>query len=240
MKGLLVQCKPWSKDKPLTNLLKRKSQTIRTFERMIDKRQFPSCVRNQCIIAMKCSQQDKLQFLNEQSVQQPHDLSGVDDKEREACTAHQSVAQFSDGKHHDKVVHGMTVDIGTNFDWSEMLHKEERDAPIDGTSWVDTIRTQHDSGTKDQAQAVDNLVIPTQRNGDAHDVGTLLDEQKSIMCDAMDTVMKFLANDPNCKTMRATAMGSGGAGKSFIINTIISMARTLTCSNDTVQIAVPS
>jgi len=28
--------------------------------------------------------------------------------------------------------------------------------------------------------------------------------------------------------------------KSFIINTIISMIRTLTCSNDTVQVAAPS
>ena len=52
--------------------------------------------------------------------------------------------------------------------------------------------------------------------------------------------MKFLANDPNYKPMRATIMGSGGTGKSFIINTIISMVRTLTCSNDTVQIAAPS
>ena len=35
-------------------------------------------------------------------------------------------------------------------------------------------------------------------------------------------------------------MGSGGTGKSFIINTIISMVRSLTDSNGTVQVAVPS
>ena len=67
----------------------------------------------------------------------------------------------------------------------------------------------------------------------------LSDEQKSIVYDAVDTVMKFLANDPNYKPMRATIMGSGGTGKLFIINTIISMIRTLTYSNATIQIAVP-
>ena len=40
--------------------------------------------------------------------------------------------------------------------------------------------------------------------------------------------------------MRATVMGSGGTGKSYIINTIIAMVRSLTSSNDTVQVAAPS
>ena len=37
-KGILIQYKPWSKDKPLTNLLKSKSRTIRTFKLMMDKK----------------------------------------------------------------------------------------------------------------------------------------------------------------------------------------------------------
>jgi len=239
-KGILIQYKPWSKDEPLTNLLKSKSRTIRTFKRMMDKKQFPSCVRNQYILAMKYSKQAKFEFLSKQSIPQPYDLSNMDDEEREAYIAHQNVSNFSDGKHHNKVIDGMTVDIGTNFDWSESLFREGRDVSIDGTSWVDAIREQHANAVKDQAQAIDNLVIPTQKNGDAYDVEMLSDEQKSIVHDAVDTVMKFLTNDPNYKPMRATIMGSGGTGKSFIINTIISMVRTLTCSNDTVQIAAPS
>ena len=39
-KGVLIQHKPWSKDKPLTKLLKDRKKTIRTFKRMIDKKQF--------------------------------------------------------------------------------------------------------------------------------------------------------------------------------------------------------
>ena len=57
---------------------------------------------------------------------------------------------------------------------------------------------------------------------------------------ALDTVIKFLTNNTGYKPMRATVMGSGGTGKSFIINTIIDMVRTLTSSNDTIQIAPTS
>ena len=35
-KGILIQYKPWSKDEPLTNLLKSKSRTIWTFKRTYD------------------------------------------------------------------------------------------------------------------------------------------------------------------------------------------------------------
>ena len=50
----------------------------------------------------------------------------------------------------------------------------------------------------------------------------LSEEQKSIVYNAVDTVMKLLNNDPDYEALRATIMGSGGTGKSFIINTIIS------------------
>ena len=120
------------------------------------------------------------------------------------------------------------------------MYKEECDVSINGISWVDTIRTQHDSAIKDQAQAVDNLAIPTQRNGDAYGIEIFSDEQKCSVYDDVDTVMKFLTSYPNYKPMRATITGSGGTGKAFIINTIISMVRTLTCNNDTVQIDAPS
>ena len=207
---------------------------------MMDKGQFPTCVRNQYILAMKYARQAKLELLNSKSVQQPYDLSNMDEEEREACIAHQHVTHFSDNKHHNKVIDGMTVDIGTKFDWSETLYKEKRQVSVDGTLWVDKIRSEHASAVKEQADAVDNLVIPTQRNGDEYDAEQMSDEQKAIVYNAVDAVIKFLNNDPSYKPMRATIMGSAGTGKSFIINTIISMVRKLTCSNDTVQIAAPS
>ena len=92
---------------------------------------------------------------------------------------------------------------------------------MDGTLWVDKIRSEHDSAVKDQAEAVDKLVIPKQRNGDEYNAEQMSDEQKAIVYNAVDTVTKFLNNDPSYKPMRATIMGSAGTGKSFIINTII-------------------
>ena len=126
---------------------------------MIDKKQFPSCVRNQYIFAMKYSQQVKLEFLIKQSVQQPCKLSNMEDEERDAYIVHQNVSHFTDGKHHNKVIDGMTVDIGTNFDRS--VYREKRDVAIDGTSWVDSIREQHNNYIKDRDHAVNNLIIPT-------------------------------------------------------------------------------
>ena len=67
-KGVLIQYKSWSKDKPLTKLLKSPTDTIRTFKHMIDKGQFPTCVKNQYILAMKYSRQHKLELLNSKSV----------------------------------------------------------------------------------------------------------------------------------------------------------------------------
>ena len=99
---------------------------------------------------------------------------------KEAYIAHQNVSHFSEGKHHNKVIDGMTVDIGTNFDWSESLYKEQRNVTIDGTSWVNTIQQQHNKAIKDQANAVENLIIPTQSNGNAYDIEILSDEQKIL------------------------------------------------------------
>ena len=92
---------------------------------------------------MKYSKQAKLEFLSKQLIPQPYDLSNMNDEEREAYIAHQNVSHFSDGKHHNKVIDGMTIDIGMNFDWSESLFREGRGVSIDGTSRVDAIREHH-------------------------------------------------------------------------------------------------
>ena len=109
-----------------------------------------------------------------------------------------------------------------------------------GERWVDHIREVHQEAIREQASSVDDLTIPQQRDGSSYDVDLLSKEQKSIVYTAVDTVLKFLTNDPTYKPMRATIMGPGGTGKSHIVNTIIGMVRKMTNSNDTVQIAAPS
>jgi len=39
-KGILIQHKPWTKERPLTKLLKDRDRTIRTFKRMLDRSGF--------------------------------------------------------------------------------------------------------------------------------------------------------------------------------------------------------
>ncbi|KAL7525051.1 hypothetical protein ACHAWF_001199, partial [Thalassiosira exigua] len=56
----------------------------------------------------------------------------------------------------------------------------------------------------------------------------------------MEAIVKFLNNDETYKPLRATVVGCGGTGKSYIINTLISLIRRYTGLNDTVKVAAPS
>ena len=60
------------------------------------------------------------------------------------------------------------------------------------------------------------------------------------MIAATDTIVKFLKNVKKYKPLRATVMGCGGTGKSFIINIIILIIRNMTQMNDTVKVGAPS
>jgi hypothetical protein len=57
---------------------------------------------------------------------------------------------------------------------------------------------------------------------------------------SIDTIVKFLKNNKKYKPLQTTVMGCGGTGKSFIINTIISIVRNMTQMNDTVKVGAPS
>jgi hypothetical protein len=55
----------------------------------------------------------------------------------------------------------------------------------------------------------------------------------------INIIVKFLNNDTKYKPLRAIIMGCGGTGKSFIINTIISIVQKMTQQNVTVQVGAP-
>jgi hypothetical protein len=56
----------------------------------------------------------------------------------------------------------------------------------------------------------------------------------------IDTIVKFLNNDTKYKPLRAIVMGCGGTGKSFIINTIISIVQKMMQQNDMIQVGAPT
>jgi hypothetical protein len=82
--------------------------------------------------------------------------------------------------------------------------------------------------------------IPKQKDGSIYSLKNLSKQQQAVVIAAIDTIVNFLKNDKKYKPLRATVMGCGGTGKSFIINTIISIVRNMTQMNDTIKVGVPS
>ena len=238
-KGIIIQHMPWSKDNPPTKLLKNKERTIRKFKRMIDRLELPTSVVTQYICAMKYQKQKKLEMLAAKGTEHPFNLKDMDEEDRERYIAHQHTSHFSDNKILNNEINGMTVDIGTDIDWMVGTFNDPRSMVEDGKEWAFTTRDCNDEAMRKQAFSVSNLVIPRQKDGNAYSVKGS-PQQEEIVYTAVDTIIKFLTNDPSYKPMRATVMGCGGTGKSHIINTIIGMVRQLTDSNNTIQIAAPS
>jgi hypothetical protein len=56
----------------------------------------------------------------------------------------------------------------------------------------------------------------------------------------IDTIIKFLWNEESYIPYRATAVGCGGTGKSYIINTILTIVRKMTKRNTTILVGAPS
>ena len=170
---------------------------------------------------------------------QPFNLEDMDDNKRERYIAHQHTSHFSDSKVLNDEINGLTVDIGTDIDWIISKFNEPRKTVEEGMDWAFTAKDLQEEAMQKQASSKRNLVIPRQKDGKIYSVKGL-PEQEEIIYTAIDTIIKFLNNDPSYKPMRATIMGCGGTGKSHIINTIIGMVQQLTDSNNTIQIAAPS
>ncbi len=64
--------------------------------------------------------------------------------------------------------------------------------------------------------------------------------QKKVVLAAIDTIIKFLQNEESYIPFRATVVGCGGTGKSYIINTILTIVRKLTKRNATILVGAPS
>ena len=54
------------------------------------------------------------------------------------------------------------------------------------------------------------------------------------------TIIKFLRNEESYIPFRATVVGCGGTGKSYIINTILTIVRKMTKRNTTILVGAPS
>ena len=170
-KGILIQHMPWSKDDTPTELFKSKEKTIRKFKYMIDKMELPTSVVSQYICAMKYSKQKKLELLASKGTEQPYNLEDMDEEDRERYIAHQHASHFSDNKVLNNEINGMTVDIGTDIDWSVSTFNEDRELTVhEDAVWADTIMDIQDEAMRKQALSATNLIIPRQKDGTIYSV----------------------------------------------------------------------
>jgi hypothetical protein len=131
------------------------------------------------------------------------------------------------------------VDIGKNKDWSISDYKEKRLTTIDGKEYLnETAKLYYNSN--DSANTDNTLKIPMTKDGKEYSIESMAPEQKNVVLAVIHTIVKFLKKDKSYVPFRATIMGCGGTGKSYIINTILTIIRNMTRSNGTLLIGAPS
>lgn len=259
-RGMLVMHLPWSKRNPINDLLNDKPRTIQTFREMVGKRLLPLHVLSEFSRAVKYSQQHKIEALAKEGTTSdkpslPSDLTKEEMDEQLDYWEHSR--HFSNNTNANVNFGSLIADIGLNHDWSKSFFNGVRASNImDGELWTDYVRKEYYNDSDPS-----KLDIPRKRvvlnegsspESDQHapnelrhelkdyEMQDLTDEQQIIVLSAIDTVIKFLTNDPDYKPMRATILGCGGTGKSHIINTIISIIRRYTNCNDVIKVAAPS
>jgi hypothetical protein len=102
--------------------------------------------------------------------------------------------------------------------------------------YVEQITKQYYNDSKDH----NSIQIPAQKDESDYTLDALSEQQQVVVLALIGTIVKFLNNDTKYKPLRAIVMGCGGTGKSFIINTIISIAQKMTQQNDTIQVGAPT
>lgn len=235
-RAMLILHRPWSKDNTLNSILNDHQKTINTFLSMIDKKEVPSSVAFQYHTAMKYARQKKLEILVKQGVNHPDiDEENLDEETCQRITGWIHNTHFTQNTLNDDTINDVIVDIGQNKDWSICDYTESRNTTVDGKEYVDIIAKEYYNGSNDQT-----IEIPTQKNTNGYTLDALSNQQQAVVLASIDTVAKFLNNDTNYKPLRATVMGCGGTGKSFIINTIISIIRKLTQRNSSIQVGAPT
>jgi len=235
-RGMLIMHKPWSVRKPLDT--RNKQATIDTFKRMLEEKRVPSNVWTEYMRAVMYAQEKRIEVIAKQGVLEADvEMDELDQEETDQYLHWKNSAFLDDGRGRNDHSTGVTVDIGTDHDWSVSSFAGVRDTTVDGEMYTQQLREDY---KQLEISNADNITIPRRSDGSKYSVDILSDEQKIIVLAVIDTVVKFLTNDEEYEPLRATVVGCGGCGKSLIINTIITIIRELTNCNNSVKVAAPS
>ncbi len=82
--------------------------------------------------------------------------------------------------------------------------------------------------------------IPKQKDGSNYPLKNLSKQQQAVVIASINAIVNFLKNNKKYKPLQANVMGCGRTGKSFIINTIISIVGNMIQMNDTIKMGAPS
>lgn len=235
-RGMLIMHKPWSLKNPLNT--RNKQKTIDTFKVMLETRVVPTNVVTEYQRAVRYAQEKRLEVVAKKgTINVNVNVEDLDEDDADQYLMWLHSSQLTDNKANPIMGENHNVDIGLNHKWSEPMFKGERDVTACGTEYTSLLREHRSKLLIDENAPT---TIPRKSDGTKYNIQDLSDEQQMIVLATIDTVVKFLDNDENYKPLRATISGMGGCGKSHIINTIISIIREMTDSNDTVQVAAPS
>jgi hypothetical protein len=90
------------------------------------------------------------------------------------------------------------------------------------------------------ADTENTIRLPKNKDGNEYTINSMDTEQQHVVLAAVNTILRFLRNDNKYIPLQTTVMGCGGTGKSYIINTILTIVRKMTRSNTTLMIGAPS
>lgn len=237
-RGMLFLHKPWHKGATLDKLFKDKEKTIETFKLMLDEGGFPTSVHTQYELARKYSKESKIECIASQGVghdEEPNE-EDMDFDEYDDYLANMNYSSKTDAMQVDDILSGDKVDLGLEHNWTVPFFKGDRDLTAEGEEYLNDLQKRYYTDRESSL----SLNLPKTRHGENYSIDNLNYEQKIIVLGAVDAVIKFLTNDPLYKPFRATVLGCGGTGKSFIINTIITIIRQLTKNNDSIKVAAPT
>jgi hypothetical protein len=198
---------------------------------MIDQKEVPKSVPAQYVTAMKHAGEKSLEILVKDGVTHPN----VEDKDNDEETSKRMTAwihgsHLTDKNLLNKNMNNITVDIGNNEDWSISNYKERWLTTIDGKEYLNqTAKMYYNSN--DSASTDNTLKIPKTKDGKEYSIESMASEQKNVVLSVIHTIIKFLKNNKVYVPIRATIMGCGGTGKSYIINKTLTIIRNMTGSN---------
>ena len=84
--------------------------------------------------------------------------------------------------------------------------------------------------------------LPVKSDGTPYKICDLFPDQQQIVVDVMSKIHEWLTTDDlsNFEPLRITIIGKGGCGKSVVVNTIISIMRSMFNCNDVIGVMAPS